>query len=167
MNNYGFNKDLSRDELIVANNQGIIFEECQDLGVDAIEYVTKFMKCPIAQGLDEMQSGVYSAGAAPLKRYALEMISPVADYDADRHINEDALAWVGYIYRYWNYLLGTPSREIIETIPAVTALECYPAYHCMGNAEAISKMLRAHAPAGTSKWTRPQYELSGLEKEVL
>ena len=146
MGKYGFRKDLSRDELLVANNQGIIFEECQYLGVDAVEYITKFMDGEIAKALDDMEPGVYSAGSAPLKRAALNLMSPVEPYNESRRLNEDALAWLGYIYRYWNYLLGMPSKEIVKAVPVDTALRCYPAYHCMGNVEAISKMLREHAP---------------------
>ena len=142
MENYGFMKDLDRDELAVSNTQGIIFEECQHLGVDAVDYITKFMHSSVAEDLDNMKSGVYSAGSAPLKRYILRQIEPVEPYDESRHINEDALHWVGYIYRYWVNLLGTPSREIIGIVPVEKALNCYPAYHSMGNREAISHMRR-------------------------
>ena len=142
MEKYGFRKDLNRDELNVSNTQGIIFEECQELGVDAIDYLTKFMHSSAAEELDRMKPGVFSAGSAPLKRYILRMIEPVKPYSENSHISEDALHWVGYIYRYWSYLLGTPSREIVQTVPVETAIRCYPAYHCMGNSEAISRMLR-------------------------
>jgi len=142
MEEYGFRKDLDRDELAVSNTQGIIFEECQDLGVDAIDYATKFMHSRAAEELDRMKSGVYSAGSAPLKRYALRMIEPVKTYSPENHVSEEALHWVGYIYRYWSYLLGTPSNEIVQAMPVKEALMCYQAYHCMGNREAISRMLR-------------------------
>jgi len=142
MEEFGFSKDLNRDELCVSNTQAIIFEECQDLGVDAIDYITKFMHSRAAEELDKMKSGVFSAGAAPLKRYILSMIEPVKQYDKERHVDEDALHWVGYVYRYWSYLLGTPSDEIVQTVPVDIALRYYPSYHCMGNIEAISKMIR-------------------------
>lgn len=142
MEEYGFSKDLNRDELTVSNTQGIICEECQDLGVDAIDYITKFMLSSVAEDLDNMKSGVYSAGSAPLKRYILQHIEPVTMYREDNHINENALHWVGYIYRYWAYLLGTASKDIIRTISVEQALQCYPAYHSMGNSEAISRMIR-------------------------
>lgn len=143
MEEYGFSKDLSRDELAVANTQGIIFEECQALGVDAVDYITKFMHSETAENLDVMKQGVFSAGSAQLKRYALEQIKPVKHFETASHVNEEALYWVGYIYRYWSYLLGTHSRDIIRTVPVEKALLCYPAYHCMGNKEAISKMVRS------------------------
>ena len=139
---YGFNKDLNRDELAVANTQGIIFEECQGLGVDAVDFITKFMQSKTAEDLDNMISGVYSAGSAPLKRYILHQVDPVKCFDENNYINENALYWIGYIYRYWAFLLGTPSKDIIRSFPIDKALLCYPAYHCMGNKEAISKMTR-------------------------
>ena len=142
MEKFGFRKDLNRDELCVSNTQGIIFEECQNLGVDAIDYTTKFMHSRAAEELDRMKPGVFSAGAAPLKQYILRMIKPVKLYSSENHVSEEALHWVGYVYRYWSYLLGTSSSEIVQTVPVDTALQCYPAYHCMGNSEAISRMLR-------------------------
>jgi len=140
MEEYGFNKDLSRDELAVSRTQGIIFEECQYLGVDAIDYITKFMHSSAAEELDKMQSGVYSAGSAPLKQYILKQIEPVEPYNEKKHINEDALNWLGYIYRYWVNLLGVSSKELIDNIPVDSALAFYPAYHCIGNKEAISHL---------------------------
>ena len=142
MEEYGFKKDLNRDELTVSNTQGIICEECQDLGVDAVDYVSKFMLSSVAEDFDKMKSGIYSAGPAPLKRYILQRIEPVSSYSEDKHVNEDALHWVGYIYRYWSYLLGMASKDIVKLVPVEKALRCYPAYHSMGNSEAISRMLR-------------------------
>ena len=142
MEKYGFRKDLNSDELAVSNTQAIIFEECQGLGVDAVDYATKFMHSKAAEELDRMKSGVYSAGSAPLKRYILQQVTPVQPYNDSRHINEDALHWVGYIYRYWTYLLGTPSKDVVQMVPVEKALRCYPAYHCMGNKEAVSRMVR-------------------------
>ena len=142
MAEYDFSKDLSRDELTVSNTQGIICEECQELGVDAVDYITKFMLSNVAEDLDKMKSGVYSAGSAHLKRYILQQIEPVAPYSEDKHIREDALHWVGYIFRYWSYLLNMSSKDIVQLVPVETALRCYPAYHSMGNSEAISRILR-------------------------
>jgi len=140
MEEYGFNKDLNRDELAVSRTQGIIFEECQALGVDAEDYITKFMHSPVAEQLDKMTSGVFSAGSAPLKRHILDQIGAVKPYSESKHINEDALYWAGYIYRYWANLLGVSSKELIKAAPIRKVLYCYPAYHCMGNKEAISHM---------------------------
>jgi len=142
MEKYGFEKDLDCDELAVANTQGIIFEECQGLGVDACDYITKFMQSKAAEEIDAMKPGVFSAGSAPLKRYILSQIEPVMKFSESRHIDEEALYWVGYIFRYWAFLLGMPSRAIIHAVPVEKALHCYPAYHCMGNKEAISRMAR-------------------------
>ena len=140
MEKYGFSKDLSRDELAVSRTQGIIFEECQYLGVDAVDYTTRFMRSHMAVLLDQMESGIFSAGSAPLKRCILREIEPVKQYSAENHINENALYWVGYIYRYWANLLGVSSTEIVSAMPVEDALAFYPAYHCMGNKEAISHM---------------------------
>ena len=144
MEKYGFEKDLDYDELAVANTQGIIFEECQGLGVDADDYITKFMQSEAAEELDKMIPGVFNAGSAPLKRYILNQIEPVMRFNENRRIDEEALYWIGYIFRYWVFLLGMPSKVIIHIVPVKKALQCYPAYHSMGNKEAISRMARLY-----------------------
>jgi hypothetical protein len=85
---------------------------------------------------------VYSAGAAPLKQYILQVIEPVKPFSENQRCDTDALYWVGYIFRYCAYLTGMTSKQIIERISVEDALRCYPAYHCMGNKEAIERMLR-------------------------
>ena len=141
MGEYGFSKDLDLDELAVVNTQGIVFEECQYKEMDANDFITKFMQSRVAAELDSMESGVFSAGASQLNRYALELIGPVKKLNNKNRAFDDQLYWVGYIYRYWAYLLGTPSNEIIKITPAKRALQCYPAFHCMGNKEAIAQMI--------------------------
>ena len=141
MEEYDFSKDLNPDELAVANNQGIIFEECQYKGMDAEDYITKFMQCPVAVQLDNMESGIFSSGASQLASYAMAVMGEVKKLDERKRAYDAELYWIGYIYRYWSYLLGMPSNEIIEVAPVEQALRCYPAFHCMGNKEAIAQML--------------------------
>ena len=140
MEKFDFSKDLNPDELAVANTQGIIFEECQYKGLDAKDFITSFMQSSVAEQLDNMEPGIFSAGAAQISRYALGAMKPVKKLDEKNRAYDAELYWVGYIYRYWAYLLGTPSREIIAITPAEQALRCYPAFHCMGNKEAVAQM---------------------------
>jgi hypothetical protein len=120
----------------------VIFEECQALGtsVDAIDFAKKFMQSKVAEELDSMNPGVYSTGVAPLFGYTLRNISAPLPCDKDKYVNENVLFWVGYIYRYWNRLLGTSSKEIVENAPVEYVLDYYPAYHGMDNVEAVHMM---------------------------
>ncbi|MCL2086649.1 MAG: hypothetical protein FWH05_03540 [Oscillospiraceae bacterium] len=141
MEEYGFNKDLDSYELAWANNQGIVFEECQDLGADAVDYITKFMLSEVAENIDKRVYPYSCAGAAPIKRTAYQKNQPIKPYSDNNHINEDTLYWIGYIYRYWQNLLGTSSKEIIKIVPVEKAMAFYPACHSMGNKEAIARMI--------------------------
>ena len=88
-----------------------------------------------------MEPGLFSVGASQINSYAMGVIKSVKKLDENNRAYDAELYWVGYIYRYWAYLLGTPSKEIIEITPAEQALRCYPAFHCMGNKEAIAQMV--------------------------
>jgi len=60
-------------------------------------------------------------------------------------IGDQVMYWIGYIYRYWSFLTGQTSREIIEIAPVEKLVNLYSGYHTLGCWEAI-ELLNSQEP---------------------
>lgn len=54
-----------------------------------------------------------------------------------------ALFWIGYTYRYWHYLTGQNSKDIVKICDAQTMYTLHPAYHTLDCTMAIERILEA------------------------
>jgi len=138
MENSHFDIDYEPDyfELALCEQQGRLFKECQyDFERDAIDFITKFMKSSIAADIDRPLSFYHSMGIKPIGEYFLQEAN-VLPVQEGNIIDNDALFWIGYTYRYWAFM-GESSKEIIEQAPVERALWVYPGYHTLAVAEAI------------------------------
>lgn len=58
--------------------------------------------------------------------------------------NSESLFWIGYIYRYWHFLTGSASKEIVEICNAEKMNALYPAYHTLDCKMAIERIIEGN-----------------------
>ena len=138
----GFDKELSLFELAVCDSQGDLFEESQyDFCCDAYDFITKFMNSEIAESLDQDLSMCHTWGIKQIGETLMSMVD-IAKHSGELYISRDCLFWVGYMYRYWTWWLGTPSKTIIKKVPVEVACAMYEGYHTLDVEAAITMFLR-------------------------
>ena len=145
MSERGPDKELSLFEIAVCETQGDLFEESQyDFGCDAFDFITKFMNSEIAESLDHDLSMCHTWGIKQTGETLMAMVE-VAKHRGNKYISRECLFWVGYLYRYWAWWLGTPSREIIREAPVDIACAMFEGYHTLDIEAAIMMFKRSNA----------------------
>ena len=140
----GPDKELSLFEIAVCEGQGDLFEESQyDFGCDALDFITKFMNSEIAESLDNDLSMCHTWGVKQTGETLMSMVD-VKKHSGNTYISRECLFWVGYMYRYWTWWLGAPSKAIISEVPAATACAMYEGYHTLDVEAAIMMFIRAN-----------------------
>ena len=148
MANRGLDKELSAFEIAVCDAQGDLFEESQyDFECDAFDFVTKFMNSEIADSLDQDLSMCHTWGIKQIGETLLSMAA-VNKHTGNKYISRNCLHWVGYLYRYWVWWLGTPSKTIIKEVPVETACAMYDGYHTLDVEAAIMMFIRSTEAGG-------------------
>ena len=51
--------------------------------------------------------------------------------------SEELIYWIGYIYRYWHYVTGESSKEIIKLAPVKVMKQNYEQFYMMTPKEVI------------------------------
>ena len=100
-------------ELQLCDIKGRLFKLSVQRGVNSAEFIKVFMKSATAKALDSTYNRMKWAG----EEYLLE---EVIDEAGDRFekpgevYSGELIYWIGYIYRYWHYVTGESSKEIIK-----------------------------------------------------
>lgn len=103
-------------ELQLCDIQGRLFKLSVQRRINGAEFIKIFMKSAKAKALDSTYIRIQWAG----EEYLLE---EVIDEAGDRFekpgevYSEELIYWIGYIYRYWHYVTGESSKEIIKLAP--------------------------------------------------
>lgn len=94
------------------------------------------MKSATAKALDSTYNRMQWAG----EEYLLE---EVIDEARDRFekpgdvYSEELIYWIGYIYRYWHYVTGESSKEILKLVPVKVMKKNYEWLYLMTQEEVI------------------------------
>ena len=54
---------------------------------------------------------------------------------------EELIYWIGYIYRYWHYMMGESSKEIIKLAPVKVMKQNYERLYMMAPEEVIEILI--------------------------
>ena len=106
-------------ELQLYDILGGLFKLSARRGIGSAEFIKVFMKSDTAKALDSTYNRMQWAG----EEYLLE---EVIDEARDRFekpgdvYSEELIYWIGYIYRYWHYVAGESSKEIIKLAPVTS-----------------------------------------------
>ena len=123
-------------ELQLCDIQGRLFKLSVQRGINSAEFIKVFMKSATAKALDSTYNRMQWAG----EEYLLE---EVIDEAANRFkkpgevYSEELIYWIGYIYRYWHYVTGESSKEIIKLAPVKIMKKNYERLYMMTPEEVI------------------------------
>ena len=126
-------------ELQLCDIQGRLFKLSAQRGINSAEFIKVFMKSATAKALDSTYNRMQWAG----EEYLLE---EVIDEAADRFkkpgevYSEELIYWIGYIYRYWHYVTGESSKEIIKLASVKVMRQNYERLYMMTPEEVIKKL---------------------------
>ena len=123
-------------ELQQCDIQGRLFKLSARRGISSAEFIKVFMKSAKAKALDSTYNRIQWAG----EEYLLE---EVIDEAGDRFekpgevYSEELIYWIGYICRYWHYVTGESSKEIIKLAPVKVMKQNYEWLYMMTPEEVI------------------------------
>ena len=126
-------------ELQLCDIQGRLFKLSARRGINSAEFNKVFMKSVTAKALDSTYNRMQWAG----EEYLLE---EVIDEAGDRFEKlgevyaEELIYWIGYIYRYWHYVTGESSKEIIKLEPVKVMKQNYERLYMMTPEEVIERL---------------------------
>ena len=127
-------------ELQLCGIQGRLFKLSAQRGISSAEFIKIFMKSATAKALDSTYNRMQWAG----EEYLLE---EVIDEAGDRFEKpgevyaEELIYWIGYIYRYWHYVTGESSKEIIKLAPVKVMKQNYEQLYMMTAKEVIEILI--------------------------
>lgn len=131
---------MTSSDLQLCDIQGRLFMLSVRRGINSEEFVKVFMKSATAKSLDSTYNRMQWAG----EEYLLE---EVIDEAADRFkkpgevYSEELIYWIGYIYRYWHYVTGEFSKEIIKLTPVKVMKQNYERLYMMTPEEVIEILI--------------------------
>lgn len=123
-------------ELQLCDILGGLFKLSARRGIGSAEFIKVFMKSDTAKALDYTYNRMQWAG----EEYLLE---EVIDESRDRFekpgdvYSEELIYWIGYIYRYWHYVTGESSKEILKLVPVKVMKKNYEWLYLMTQEEVI------------------------------
>ena len=123
-------------ELQLYDILGGLFKLSARRGIGSAEFIKVFMKSDTAKALDYTYNRMQWAG----EEYLLE---EVIDEARDRFekpgdvYSEELIYWIGYIYRYWHYVTGESSKEILKLVPVKVMKKNYEWLYLMTQEEVI------------------------------
>ena len=126
-------------ELQLCDIQGRLFKLSVQRRINNKEFIKVFMKSATAKALDSTYNRMQWAG----EEYLLE---EVIDEAGDRFkkpgevYSEELIYWIGYIYRYWHYVTGESSKEIIKLASVKVMRQNYERLYMMTPEEVIKKL---------------------------
>ena len=126
-------------ELQLCDIQGRLFKLSVQRGISSAEFIKVFMKSATAKALDSTYNRMQWAG----EEYLLE---EVIDEAGDKFkkpgevYSEVLIYWIGYIYRYWHYVTGESSKEIIKLASVKVMRQNYERLYMMTPEEVIKKL---------------------------
>ena len=132
---------LDSIELAICDMQGKLFELSAKRGYNSKEFIKVFMNSKTAQDIDKPFNHMQWAG----ERY---IISRVQDENSPpkgkEFYHNEALYWIGYLYRYWHYYTGESSKAIYKQAPAKLMNAVYLMYHTMSPEMAIDRLKESY-----------------------
>ena len=126
-------------ELQLCDIQGRLFKLSAQRRINSAEFIKVFMKSAKAKALDSTYNRMQWAG----EEYLLEEVIDEAGDRFEKHgevYAEELIYWIGYIYRYWHYVTGESSKEIIKLASVKVMRQNYERLYMMTPEEVIKKL---------------------------
>ena len=123
-------------ELQLCDIQGRLFKLSVQRGISSAEFIKAFMKSATAKALDSTYNRMQWAGEEYLQE---EVIDEAGDRfkNTGEVYSEELIYWIGYIYRYWHYVTGESSKEIIKLASVKVMRQNYERLYMITSEEVI------------------------------
>ena len=130
---------LNSLQMTLCDTQGQLFELAAEQGYASEAFIKSYMTSAVASDMDKEFHHIQWAGKAYILSRMEEELSDVLTKDGEVY-DQEALYWMGYLYRYWHFHTGESSREIYKQAPARTMNVVYLMYHTMSPELAIDRL---------------------------
>ena len=132
---------LGSIELNLCDMQGKLFEMSASEGYASESFIKAFMTSDTSADIDKPFNHMQWAGEGYIISRLQDENAPSKDgviYD------NETLYWAGYIYRYWHFYTGEPSKDIYKQAPAELMRAMYLMYHTMSPEMAIDRLKESY-----------------------
>ncbi len=124
-------------ELQLCDIQGRLFVLAGNYSYESVSFINAFMRSSVAYYLDMSFSRMQQVG----EEYLLEELADEKTIEkGSKLFAEEALYWIGYLYRYWHILTGESSRKIVKQASPKLMNESYLMFHTMSPEMAIEDL---------------------------
>ena len=126
-------------DLKLCDVQGRLFVLSATHGYGSEKFLKAFMKSETAKELDSRYNCKQCFGEEYLFDEVIECAGNIFN-ERDEIYPSDCIYWIGYIYRYWHYVTGESSKEIIKLAPVKVMKQNYARLYMMTPEEVIKKL---------------------------
>ena len=123
-------------ELQLCDIQGRLFKLSAQRRINGAEFIKVFMKSAKAKALDSTYNRIQWAGEEYLLKEVIDEAGDRFEKPGEVY-SEELIYWIGYIYRYWHYVTGESSKEIIKLAPVKVMKQNYERLYMMTPEEVI------------------------------
>ena len=123
-------------DLKLCDVQGRLFVLSATNGYSSEKFVKIFMKSETAKELDSSYNCKQCFGEEYLFAEVIEQAGNIFK-ENDEVYSKECIYWIGYIYRYWNYVTGKSSKEIYKQAPVKVMRQNYARLYMMTPEEVI------------------------------
>ncbi len=129
-------RPLTSFERQLCQIQGRLFELSAKAQYSSQHFIEGFMKSESAAALDRDYDRLQWAG----EEYILAEVTEEIHIPKGNTYHNEVLFWIGYTYRYWHFLTGESSSEIVKQANPETMNQCYLGFHTLDVALAIEEL---------------------------
>ncbi len=130
---------LDKLQSTLCEMQGKLFKKSKEEGFSSEAFIKAFMRSQSAADLDKVFNHMQWAGEGYILDRLKEENAAQLQLGGEQY-DEEALYWIGYIYRYWHYYTGETSKQIYKQVNAKIINTAYLMYHTMSPGMAIDRL---------------------------
>ena len=123
-------------ELQLCDIQGRLFKLSVRRGINSAEFIKVFIKSATVKALDSTYNRMQWAGEEYLFEEVIDETGDRLEKQGEVY-TEELIYWIGYIYRYWHYVMGQASKGIYKQTPMKVMKRNYEQLYMMTPEEVI------------------------------
>ncbi|WP_323089925.1 hypothetical protein [Allobaculum sp. JKK-2023] len=129
---------MSLDQRQLCDIQGRLFVNALKEGYAPSSFIPVFMNSSSAAHLDDDYDRLQWAG----EEYILEELTDenVIRKGPAGHFTEEAMFWIGYLYRYWHYYAKELSKDIYKQADEKVMETSYDGFHTLDPEMAVDRL---------------------------
>lgn len=139
--------DLKWHETQLCDIQGRLFENSLKENLDSRQFIDGFMNSHSAAHLDEVYNRLQWMG----EEYILEELMDTEPglFQSEKLYSQDVMYWMGWLYRFWHFITGETSKEIVRQAGPERMKACWAGFHTLDPEMAIERLKELHEQNST------------------